>query len=426
MEFQKQRWTCLIAAMITAIFIGIIYAFSVFVIPLSNKFKWTTAEVSLAFTLNVVMQVVAPIAFAKLRAKMTIRIYCLIGAILYGIGLILCSVMQNSIWELYLYFGVLNGLGIGMIYVALVTYVVQSFPDKKGLAAGLYTAAYGSAALIWAPVANWIAISTGDIAYSFRYLAVLMTLVVIIATRFLIDVPAVWVGVPQTGAAKTAPSAFAIVTEKRTAELWSMPLMYVTWVLFLCGFLSGMMVLSLGSPILQGSLGYTPVKAAAIVGLFAVSQTVGRLLWGWLSDVIGRVNVMAILAVITLLCAIVLATIKEEALFIAAILIIPSAYSGYIANLSPSVMEAFGTKHFTTNFNVIFTTIAVASLVGPQIVSYVKSSSGGYAGAFSWAAGFACVAILMTFLYRYYASKERESYRLTQDKYLQSKQEQPV
>lgn len=409
MDFAKKRWIALIAAMICALFAGVIYTWSVYVIPLSNKYHWSTAEISFAYTLNIIFSAIIPIVFAKIRAKMKISNYNLIGAFVYGAGMLYLSVMRGSIWELYFGFGVLVGGGIGFIYVSLVSYVVQLFPDKKGLAAGLYTAAYGAAALIWAPLANSITQSTGDVSMAFRYLGLIMTAVVIVGTRFLFDIPAGWTG-PSTSqvSENAAKPAAGPVSQKSTMEMLASPLFYVTWIMFIFGLISGSMILALGSPILQGSLGWTATKAALIVGFFAVAQTVGRLFWGWLSDLIGRMNVISIVGGITVIAMFLLTYVRAETLYIIAILCVPMAYGAYASMLSPTTAETFGPKSFPNNYNVMFTAFAFAALIGPQLVAYIKKTSGGYQGAFIYAVIFAAIAILLSFAYRHLAKKERE------------------
>jgi len=408
MDFAQKRWISLIAAMVCALFAGVIYTWSVYVIPLSKLFGWSTASISLAYTINIIFSALIPIMFVKVRAKMSIANYNLLGAFVFGAGMLLCSVMQGSIWELYLYFGVLVGGGIGFIYVSLVSYVVQLFPDKRGLAAGLYTAAYGCAALLWAPWASRIIQSTGDPLHAFRTLGIIMTVVIIIGTRFLSDIPAGWAGVAAKETVnKPAKPAIKAVAEKNTIELFSSPLFYVLIIMFTCGLISGSMILSLGSPILQGTLGYTPAKAAVIVGFFAVAQTFGRLFWGWLSDAIGRMNVVTSVGILTVLALLVLILIKAEALYIIAILIVPMAYGAYASMLSPTTVETFGSKHFASNYNVMFYAFAFAALIGPQLVAYFKGKPGGYESAFVWAVGFASIAIILSFVYRSLADKER-------------------
>jgi OFA family oxalate/formate antiporter-like MFS transporter len=399
--------------MLSVLFAGIIYSWSVYVNPLVAKFGWSTGETSIAYTINVVFSALVPILAGKLRARMKINRYCLLGALVYGSGLFLCGFIQSSVIELYLYFGVLVGSGIGFIYLGLAPYVVQLFPDKRGLAAGLFTACYGLAAFFWAPAARYIMSSYGDVSNAFIYLSILMTMVLLLVTRFLYEVPAGWQGDPAQGGAKAAAQITALV-EKSPKQLLATPLYYVILLMYTCGLISGMMVLSLGSPIIEGSLSYSPEKAAIIVGFFAVASTGGRLFWGWISDVLGRLNVMIILGAITCLCMIILANLDEEYIFIICLLAVPMCYGAYAATLAPVAVETFGARHVTMNYNLLFIAFGLAALIGPQVIAYVRSSSGGYQGAFFYGTIFAAIAVVLAIISKQIMKSQRAAAKIQQ------------
>lgn len=408
MDSLNRRWIALIASMVCALFVGVIYTWSVYVNPLSRLFGWSVGSISLAYTINIIVQAFIPVLFIKLRAKLGISNYNLLGAIVFGSGMLLCGQMKGSIWELYLYFGVLVGGGTGFIYVSLVSYVVQLFPDRRGLAAGMFTASFGSAALLWAPWANNIIQTTGSPLNAFRTLGIIMSVVIIIASRFLFTVPVESTGnLVKDNDGKQAKFATPAISEKTPVELFFSPLFYVLIIMFTSGLISGSMILSMGSPILQGSLGYTSSEAAVIVGFFAVAQTIGRLLFGWLSDAIGRMNVVTSIGFLTVLALLVLIFVKTEELYIVAILIVPMAYGAYASMLAPTTIETFGGKHFVSNYNVLFYAFAFAALIGPQIVSCYKGAPGGFGNAFIIAVVFAALAIALSFVFRFLVKKEK-------------------
>lgn len=418
MSFSRERWISLFAAMVAAIFAGYSYSWSVYVNPLSQKYLWTTGAISIAYTLFMVLSAVFPIVLMRLRSKLKISQYILVGAIMYSAGLILSGFIQSSIYELYLYLGVLAGGGAGIIYVSLASYVVQLFPDKRGLAAGLYTACFSVGAFFWAPTASSITIATGDVSLAFRYLGFLFFVVIAISSRFMYEIPEGYAGeaINEVTVKKAAPVIVA-VTETRTIDLFKSPIFYVVWIMYVCGLISGLMILSLGSPIVQGSLGYSAAQAAVVVGLFALASTFGRLFWGWASDKIGRMNVLTTIGGLTCLSMWVLSTIKTEFIFFIAILVVPMCYGAYASTLSPTVVETFGIKYFTGNYNILYTAFAFAAMIGPQVITYIKVSSGGYQGAFVCAVGFAAAAVVMSFVYRILLKREKEkksSIHLTQ------------
>jgi len=406
MDFRKKRWIALGAAMMSALLVGVIYSFSVYVNPLVEKFGWSKGSVSLAYTLNIVFTAVVPLCCAKLRAKLKISQYCLIGGLLYSAGIILCGYMQSSVYEFYLYFGVLTGAGIGFVYTSLATYVVQMFPDRKGMAAGLYTACYGCAPFFWAPLASYLIINKG-LETAFFYLGIFFFVGLLIVTRLLFEIPEGFSNalIKSQSAKPEAPSVY----EKTPRELLTTPLFYVVMVLYTCGMSSGSMALGLGSPILQSSLGYTAEKAAIVVGFFAIASATGRLFWGFLSDKIGRPNVLICLCIITAASMIVLSITGAEFLFIPAIMLIPFCYGAYACTISPATVECFGQKNFTMNYTMVFQVFAFAAVIGPQVIAISELLTGGFQAAFIVAVVLAVVGLFMGFILRSAVNRSRAS-----------------
>lgn len=404
MDFRKKRWIALGAAMLSALLVGVIYSFSVYVNPLVEEYGWSKSAVSFAYTLNIIFTAVVPLCCAKLRAKVKISQYCLIGGVLYSAGIILCGYIQGSVYEFYFYFGILTGAGIGFVYTSLATYVVQMFPDRKGMAAGLYTACYGCAPFFWAPLASYLIINKG-LDTAFIFLGIFFFVGLVVVTRFLFEIPEGFSQLMSSGS--SAKRELPSVYEKTPKELLYTPLFYVVMILYTCGMSSGSMALGLGSPILQTSLGYSAEKAAIVVGFFAIASATGRLFWGFLSDKIGRPNVLICLCVITALSMITLSVTGSELLFIPAIMLIPFCYGAYACTISPATVECFGQKHFTMNYTMVFQVFAFAAVIGPQVIALSELLTGGFQAAFVVAVGLALVGLLMGFILRSAVNRSR-------------------
>lgn len=248
-----KRWICLAAAMVTALLIGVLYSWSVFVTPLAARYGWSTASISVAYSINMLAMMVTPFLGNRFRNGMPLSRYALWGSLLYSAGLMLCSCIQSSVYELYLYFGIMVGGGQGVIYMALISYVILLFPDKKGLAAGLFTASYGCAAFFWAPAALAVIQATGDVGKAFLYLGAFFLAGLAISTRFLVEVP------PAASPAAGAKATDAAVSGRKKwgltpRETLASPQYYMLLTIFTCGKISGAVVLALGSPILQTAL----------------------------------------------------------------------------------------------------------------------------------------------------------------------------
>ncbi len=398
-DFGKKRWISLFACMGVALLAGVIYAWSVFVNPLIQKYQWTTGEVAFAYTLHIAALAFTPLLCSKLRAALPMRKYCFIGAGVYGFGIAMNAFIQSSVYELYLYFGILGGLGSGMLYLSMATYVVQLFPERRGMAAGLYTACYGCGAFFWAPLATFIIGETGSVDSAFLYMGGAFLVGCIIGSIFLYEIPAGYQGEAGKGGTPAKPPVVS-VSNLTTGEMLKTPMYWLILFAYICGSVGGMMVLALGSPIVQGSLGYSPEKAAFIVGLFAVASTSGRLFWGMMSDKLGRLNVLILLGVICTGAMIVLSTITVEYVFLLALLCVPMCYGSYASILSPINVETFGTKAAPMNFNMLFLGFGVSAVIGPPIVTFVRTSSGGFQGAFYYGIAFGSAAVVLSILYK--------------------------
>ena len=383
MEFVRKRWFGLYAAMVCALFSGAVHSWSVYVNPLMDRYGWTAAAISGAYTLHTLSTAITPLLIRRLRSRMSLSTYCLIGGVLYSAGFMLCGSIQGSVLELYLYFGLLAGGGVGFIYLSLGTYVVQLFPDRRGLAAGLFTACFGLSAFFWALAARAIMSSTGSVSTAFFSLGLIFLCVLLIATRFLCEVPSDWETSAPAG--RSAVARVRPLSERSPGEVARSPLYYLLLCVFCCGLISGSMILSLGAPIVESVLGYSPEQAALVVGCFAIASTGGRLVWGSISDRIGRTTVLVILCGIICLAMIGLSSITSEVLFLACLLATPMCYGAYAATLSPITVETFGSRHFGINFNLMFIAFSLAALIGPQITAQVKQASGSYQDAFFYA-----------------------------------------
>ena len=399
MDFSKKRWLSLIAAMLTGLFAGIGYSWSVYVNPLVAKYGWTMAEISLAWSINMIFMAIAPIALGRLRARFKTSQYILLGSVLYCSGIVMCSLLQKSVLELYLYYGLLLGSGCGLVYLSLASYVVQLFPDKKGLAAGFFTAAFGGGALFWAPIASYIMTLTGNVDMAFRILGLSFLVLMIISTRFLYEVPAGYEGEKLKAGNKGANAVKTAVRDFTSRQMLGSFIYYVLLFLFSCAFISGLTIMSMGSPIVEKALNYSREGAAFIVGLLALSSTLGRLVWGFLSDRLGRLAVLLIVSAGTCICLISLMFISREAFFLSALLLIPFCYGAYTALLSPVVVETFGTRHFFMNYNFLFISYSIAGLIGPQVAARVMDAAGDYQAIFFYTAIFAGASLLLTFLF---------------------------
>ncbi len=388
-EFKSKRWGCFVAALVICVCAGFGYSWSVLQGPIVECFDWKESAVSLTFTITVVCSTMAPIFFGSVIKKISTKQCILIGAVLFGGGLILAGVM-TSLWQLYIFYGVLSGLGCGFIYPSLMAYVVKLFPDKSGLASGLGTAAYGSGAIIWAPTAAAL-IEKSSIGSTLLTLGIAFLVIILASDLFLKEVPDEW----QELMAPRKQSTTEEKTGLKRSEMVKTPTFYVTVLTFTCGLIAGIMIISQASPILQTTVGFSPEKAAIFVSVFAACNMAGRFLFGSVSDKMGIQKTITIVFICCAASMVILTLGVSTICSITAMGVAAACYGGFASVLTPLTADVFGSKYITENYGTMYVVFGIASLIGPVMASYFNAA-GGYTGAFVTAAVLAVVGLILS------------------------------
>lgn len=312
------------------------------------------------------------------------------AGIMWGLGWFATG-MAGSIIMLYASFGILAGCASGFGYNPGVVTAVSWFPDKKGFASGMAVGTCGMASLIVAPLANFL-LTRFNVMTAFRLVGG-MFLVVSLATSWYIDgPPAGWKPEGYTPAAAQAASE-----GKTWREMLKDPRCYLLWATLLCASVAGLMLIGHASRIGQEVAGITAAQAALLVGIMAVANFVGRLALGSLSDVLGRHKVVIGVMLLCALDMVFLSSVSTFPAFVAAIVITGVCFGGTLATFSALSSDTFGAKYNGINYSIIFTGYGIASIVGPNVATAIKSSTGNYSGAFIFAAVCSILAAALCF-----------------------------
>src|ERR1700751_4411179 len=186
----NNRWVIAIAGVFLQIALGAVYAWSVFRVPLAKQFGWSISEVTLTFTISIFV-----LGFAAFFGGLWLnhkgpRIVALTGGALYGLGVFLASFWHSLLW-LYLSYGVIGGIGLGLGYIVPVAVLVKWFPDRRGFITGVAVGGFGAGALITAPVATRLIQSVGVLT-TFAYLGVVFLIVTVAAGLLMQNPPDGW------------------------------------------------------------------------------------------------------------------------------------------------------------------------------------------------------------------------------------------
>ena len=143
------RWFYLAVGVVAMLFAGVLYAWSILKAPLASEFNWGASELALNFTIAMSFFCIGGLLGARISKRAGHRIALILSGILSATGFILTSFLNTpSPLMLYICYGVIAGLGIGIAYNVVIATVSAWFPDKKGLCSGFLMMGFGASALI--------------------------------------------------------------------------------------------------------------------------------------------------------------------------------------------------------------------------------------------------------------------------------------
>jgi len=406
------RWLILVTAMMATFCIGGTYSFSIFAKPLMNQYSWSPSQVSLLFTIVLVMMPITMTVAGKVQDLRGPQVALAIAGIAYASSWFF-SAYVSSLTALYLIYGVLGGLGNGAIYSCAVVNTVKWFPDKRGLAAGLTMAGSGVGVIVLAPFGTYLMQSYGVLA-TFQIFGAIFVTLVLIAAYFAKTPPADYRPAGWTPPAPNASSSIS-TGDKTWREMMSDPIFYVVWIMFVACAISGLMIIGHAATIGVEAVKLTPAVAAVAVSFLGFSNTIGRILWGWISDHLGRYATMTIMFVISGAGMLLIGSASTFISFVIAIVAISSCFGGFFALFPPITGDMFGMKNFGTNWGILFTAYAPAAIIGPILAAKVKEANNGdYTLAFLVAAVICAVGAVLTLYCQYQIKKRREALSIGQ------------
>jgi MFS transporter, OFA family, oxalate/formate antiporter len=409
-ETKKNRWLIAAAAVGIHISIGSVYAWSNFTNPLKNMFGWSDSEVALTFSIAILFLGLSAAFLGHFVEKHGPRKSGLLAAAFFGIGFLGSgvAVLAGSKLLLYLFYGVLGGIGLGVGYIAPVSTLVKWFPDRRGLATGLAIMGFGFAAALASPIMNSLIASVG-VANTFFILGSVYFLLMIASSLYLEKPPEGWApkGFKEkvkSGVAKSSLDLSQLTANQavKTSRFWYL------WLMLFINVTCGIAILAVAKPLAMETIGIDATAAAALVGAIGIFNGLGRIGWASTSDYIGRPNTYTTFFVLQIGLFFLLPNTTNVLLFQVMLAVIYTCYGGGFASIPAYIGDLFGTKQLGAIHGYILTAWAAAGLVGPMFAAFIKDTTGSYAGSLSVFAVLFVVAFIISLLIRMDISKLRK------------------
>jgi OFA family oxalate/formate antiporter-like MFS transporter len=361
-DFDKKKWLVVFGAVLIQLCIGAVYTWSLFNEPLVSKFGWKKSGVVFTFSITIAVFSLFTIVGGKLLAKFKVRWVASLGAVILGFGFMLSST-ASSLTELYLYYGLIGGIGIGIAYVCPLSTCIKWFPDSKGFITGIIVGAFGLGSLVFKSVAQYF-ITTKGVSEAFFFLGVIYMVLSLLGAQFL--------RVPNVSTIKT-PSSAGSTIEFSTKEMLHSGTFYLLWIIFLLGCVSGLKIIGLAKDIGIELVKLSPETAANTVSVIALFNASGRLFWGALSDRIGRIRTVRYMFVITAIAMIIKSTVTLNfTVFLITTAMIALCFGGFLAVFPTITADYFGMKNLAVNYGLMFQANGMAAIIGPLVAASIS------------------------------------------------------
>ena len=365
-------------------------------------------QISIAYTIQQLFAATLGIFSGRAVDKIGPRIVIYLGGFLYGFGWLVGG-LTTSVPMFYLFFGVVNGIGSGLIYNSSVATGLKWYPEKKGTMSGLL--------LMSASIGPFLTSRFGEIlcnglGLGAKGLSVIGAayIVLVWAVGWIMTVPGKdWVAPPIPASVTNLEKAdreYGPLEMMKTLRFWLMI------VLMCLASMTGIMFVGALSGIAQAQLGVGTAAASWIVGISALANFVGRMGFGRVCDRLGEAKTVLIILVVTILSLFVMKNAFTIPLFITCLIFIGAAFGGVLVCFPPFTQKVFGMENSGVNYGIMFLGYASGSYFGPQIAAKTKMlgpdgavMATSYANAYGIAIGVGVAGIVVCLLLMYVKSR---------------------
>jgi len=371
--------------------------FGVFFKPMLTEFGWSRALTSGALSLSLVLQGSLAVVMGAINDRLGPRAILTLCVFLLGLGYLLMSQI-NTVWHMYLFYGVITGFGMSGVLVPLLSTVARWFVKRRNVMTGITLAGIGIGSLIAPPVANWL-LSAYDWRVSYIIIGCLVLVVGLFSAQFLKRDPTRVGQAPYGGdevagqALKPGDEGLSLKEAAYTAQFW------IVFGIFLClGFCLFTIMVHIVPHVTD--LGISAAGAANILAVMGGAGIVGNVVLGGAADRIGNRQVCIIGFVLMSATLIWLVSVTEAWMFYLLVVVFGFGHGGCNTSESPIVAWLFGVRSLGVLLGVISLGFTIGAAIGPFLAGYIFDVTGSYQIAFLTCAAIGVVGLILAALIR--------------------------
>ena len=390
------RWLMLLVGVVTMLFAGIIYAWSILKVPFASELGFAPDALALNFTFTMSFFCLGGLGSSWLVKKIGTKLSIFLSGLLAGAGLILTSLVgEGQVLLLYITYALMAGLGIGMAYILIISTVNSWFPDRKGLSSGALMMGFGASSLILGNLADMFFKTEMGWRATYVIFGIALGAVIGISALF-IKRPDESVVFPEAKKRAGKSEESFEIKDYTPTEMIKRFTFWRAFVCLICITAVGSSVISFARDLVL-SVGAQAALATTMVGVLAVCNGLGRIITGAVFDSMGRRFTMISANILTIVAAAV--TLISVSIGSLPLCIVGLCLTGMSYGTSPTVASAFtsafyGTKHFAANLGIMNFNLMCASFVATACSSLL-TSSGGYTLPFILLLALSVIALVL-------------------------------
>jgi len=384
----KNRWLMAASGVGIHICIGSVYAYSVMTKPVMQLLDVSADDVKVSFSIAIFFLGISAAFLGHFVERYGPRVSGMVSASCWGLGLVGAglAIRMESLWMLYLTYGVLGGIGLGTGYITPVSTLVKWFPDRRGMATGLAIMGFGFAAMLAGPVMAYLfnagtsaapVYTTASVSRTFFICGGVYFAIMMLSAQYLQPppkgyAPAGW----DPELAKARGKRRDDLSQITANEALRTRRFYFMWLMLCINITCGIALISVASPMVQAMLKMSALEAGAVVGLIGVFNGAGRIIWASASDHLGRPLTYSLFFAIQIVAFALLPSIRHVLLFQVTLYLIMSCYGGGFATVPAFLGDLFGTKQLGAVHGYTLTAWSVAGIVGPSVLIPLVRTNG--------------------------------------------------
>lgn len=399
-ESSKSKIIITVAGMAIMLCVGILYMWSVFLPYVTAHHGWEKSDVAMTASIMMATFVIGNIVGGVIKGKLSTKLICLIGSVLFSLGIFLTSLLGSSNPALiYVTYGVLSGLGCGIAYCGVLAVMQKWWASRIGFITGLSVCFFGLSVVVLSPVVKSLLGGSLGVPGTFRVLSLVFAVVTILCSLLMRDPSAEYLA----AASAKAGSKGEVKSYKPGEVVRQSTYYYLLITMFT--FNAAYMVINPYISSIGTDRGLSESAALIAVMCTGIANSLGRLLVPSLSDKLGRTRTMNLCAILSM-ASCLLMVFAKGGLYIVAVFLIAFAYGGG-SGINPVIStELYGPRYSGTNYGLLLIGLAASSVVFGKITGIIDQNPNiDFSVIFIICAALCIIPIVMMLCLRRYCAR---------------------